>query len=170
MNNKSIIIASILLIVALSGCVSSNNSNEVELSKSFSNGDVSFNYPSSWEEMSVDPSTDPYGVTTVVSLYNDTDLFYSAANEATSLERILKIETGKTDYENGGYIKTKVDNKSAILLNTTLTSGGNKQNQLIVAVKSETGIIYSFSFLCPPNSYDENYQTYLRIIDTIKIQ
>lgn len=152
--------------MAFSGCVSSNNNNDVELTKSFSNGDISFNYPSSWEEKTINTESDTL-VEILANIKNDTIEIGVLELHQTTASKISLKRLDDTDYENGGHTKMTVNNKTAYLINTTYSGDGVKYKELDAYIQGENSV-YLIMFKSLPEDYD--YSLFLRILNTVKVQ
>jgi hypothetical protein len=163
MNNKSIIIPIIFLIiglVAVSGCISTNGNNTTSI-KNYTGNGLSVNYPSDW------------------TIHNDTEgmlLFFknSGTNTQLTIQTILQSSPDLSDESLIPPIGniTVVTNTSRTIDNTTAKELTYKSDLLMYGTTyfEKNGKTFIINYQAPINDFKNETANFDIIINSIKVQ
>ena len=160
MNNKSVfpIIFLILVLVAVSGCISNNGNNTTSV-KNYTGNGISVNYPSDW------------------TLQNDTEgilvfLKNSGTNTQLTIQTILQ-----TGISSEGMIPpidniTVISNTTKKIDNTTAKDVTYKSNLLMYETIyfQKNGKTFIINYQAPTNEFNNETTNFNTIINSIKVQ
>jgi len=182
MKNSSSLIFGILgilvLVVFASGCTS----NSMDLSQTFSNGGISFNYPSDMNN--TNSSTVVSGGSSLVDLgtlaaSNGYTIAVSKADITGSGATIeqMKEATNANIKKGSSTAQVLSDNTTTVngvkvyeTLMTMKDPSSNDVKSLFVTTGKDGQTVYYLQFIADPSTYDSNAQLTNNIINTIKIQ
>lgn len=180
--NLITILILIFVTVGISGCTSSGSS--VSLNNTFSNGSITFNYPSNWNTFSYTADvvsggdqlqslggveTNDDNVSVTVSKADLTGYSYSIQYMAEATKANIKDNADVTILSN---TQTTIDNMTAYEFIFTLRdpTTNEESKHLYVTVGQAGNYIYYLDFKSPSTDFKNNYDLFNSMISTINIE
>jgi hypothetical protein len=170
------IITALIFVAMVSGCVSLNNNQSTTSTKTFNQNGISFQYPSTWQEVPAENLT-----TEVSAAANRIAVVYDPSNEDVLVfVQSINSPSAKTSYDAtitglyaaGGQVvsetTTSVAGTTGYQVDYTINvSNLVKKERLIIF---EKGTVYAITYSAPQSQFDSQLNNFNIIVNSFKVQ